>query len=194
MSMPVSPCGRNPPLAYDGVVTSEAIARSVDQQGSSRPDAERDIDLVLAFLNTVDAEIGTDVLDDVGQWRRWCAEQELREAPNSDPAREFRDAMRESVTCGRTPDTTVPPAWPTQVVLRGGVPTLTGTDALGTVLTSAVHLVHTGHWDRIKICPAQDCLMAFYDRSRNRSRTWCSMSVCGNRKKARSWRERHTAS
>lgn len=79
-----------------------------------------------------------------------------------------------------------------RIELDGGAPVLAGTDALGTVLASAVHLVHTGHWDRLKICPAEDCLWAFYDRSRNRSRTWCSMRVCGNREKARGWRERHT--
>jgi predicted RNA-binding Zn ribbon-like protein len=42
----------------------------------------------------------------------------------------------------------------------------------------------------VKICPAADCRWAFFDHSRNRSRTWCSMRVCGNREKARAWRER----
>jgi predicted RNA-binding Zn ribbon-like protein len=47
-----------------------------------------------------------------------------------------------------------------------------------------------GSWERMKICPADDCLWAFYDFSRNHSRTWCDMSVCGNRAKARTYRER----
>ncbi len=47
-----------------------------------------------------------------------------------------------------------------------------------------------GTWRRIKACPAGDCKWAFYDRSRNRSRTWCSMQVCGNRSKTRSYRRR----
>ena len=46
-----------------------------------------------------------------------------------------------------------------------------------------------GTWRRMKACPA--CGWAFYDRSRNRSRTWCAMAICGNRAKARSYRERH---
>jgi predicted RNA-binding Zn ribbon-like protein len=40
------------------------------------------------------------------------------------------------------------------------------------------------------VCAAEDCRWAFYDRSRNRSRTWCSMEECGNRAKARSYRAR----
>lgn len=42
-------------------------------------------------------------------------------------------------------------------------------------------------------CPADSCGWAFYDHARNRSRRWCSMAVCGNRTKARSYRRRHAA-
>jgi predicted RNA-binding Zn ribbon-like protein len=35
---------------------------------------------------------------------------------------------------------------------------------------------------RLKICP--NCHWLFLDRSRNRSRAWCDMAVCGNRAKA----------
>ncbi|WP_460960725.1 CGNR zinc finger domain-containing protein [Parasphingorhabdus pacifica] len=156
-------------------------------------DLGRDIDRVLAFLNTRDIEYGTDVLDDPAEWRRWCVEHGLAEPPEANAVRELRDAMREAARCDTFPDTLVTPDWPVHVTLDNGIPALTGTDALGSILTSAVRVVHTGHWERIKICPAEDCLMAFYDRSRNRSRTWCSMRVCGNREKARGWRERHIA-
>ena len=47
-----------------------------------------------------------------------------------------------------------------------------------------------GQWIRLKVCPADDCQWAFYDRSRNRSATWCDMKVCGNRHKVREYRER----
>jgi hypothetical protein len=154
-------------------------------------DAEYDIGLVLAFLNTCDAKAGDDLLHDPEQWRAWCAERSLGTPADRDAARGIRDAMRSAVMCGKSVPLAAPRNWPMQVRLNGGVPILAGTDAVGAVLTAAVHLVTTGQWDRIKICPAADCLWAFYDRSRNRSRTWCSMSVCGNREKARSWRERH---
>jgi predicted RNA-binding Zn ribbon-like protein len=48
-----------------------------------------------------------------------------------------------------------------------------------------------GTWDRLKACPWHTCYAAFYDHSRNRSRTWCSMSVCGNRAKAQTYRRQH---
>ena len=44
-----------------------------------------------------------------------------------------------------------------------------------------------GTWERLKVCPADDCLWAFFDFSRNHSRTWCDMAVCGNRAKARAF-------
>jgi predicted RNA-binding Zn ribbon-like protein len=36
---------------------------------------------------------------------------------------------------------------------------------------------------RCKICP--DCEWLFLDQSKNQSRMWCDMAVCGNRAKAR---------
>ncbi|MEO8517650.1 MAG: CGNR zinc finger domain-containing protein [Dermatophilaceae bacterium] len=40
------------------------------------------------------------------------------------------------------------------------------------------------------MCPADGCRWGFNDTSRNRSRQWCSMEVCGNRAKARAHRGR----
>ena len=45
-----------------------------------------------------------------------------------------------------------------------------------------------GTWRRLKACREDTCQWAFYDRSKNRSGTWCSMAVCGNRAKARAYR------
>ncbi len=50
-----------------------------------------------------------------------------------------------------------------------------------------------GDWLRLKACPAEDCQWAFFDSSRNRSRTWCKMEVCGNRAKTRRYRSRGDA-
>ena len=47
-----------------------------------------------------------------------------------------------------------------------------------------------GSWERLKACPCDDCMWAFYDRSKNRSGRWCSMETCGNVEKARSYRQR----
>lgn len=47
---------------------------------------------------------------------------------------------------------------------------------------SALRLICEPNPDRMKICG--NCGWLFLDRSKNRSRTWCDMAVCGNRVKA----------
>ena len=47
-----------------------------------------------------------------------------------------------------------------------------------------------GTWARLKACRWDTCQWAFYDTSKNRSGSWCSMAVCGNRAKAAAYRRR----
>ena len=54
---------------------------------------------------------------------------------------------------------------------------------IGYTARSALKLIASPETDRLKICP--NCEWLFIDRSKNRSRTWCDMAVCGNRAKAR---------
>jgi predicted RNA-binding Zn ribbon-like protein len=57
---------------------------------------------------------------------------------------------------------------------------------------SALSLLASDAWKRIKIC--RNCRWLFIDKSRNSSRLWCDMSVCGNRHKAkRHYRRRNAA-
>ena len=74
---------------------------------------------------------------------------------------------------------------PEFVALRGG---LDGALAVIAVIVAAAQI--DGTWSRLKACPGRDCGWVFYDRSRNRSSGWCSMSVCGQREKARTYRAR----
>jgi predicted RNA-binding Zn ribbon-like protein len=53
------------------------------------------------------------------------------------------------------------------------------------VVRSAADLLTAGKLDRIKQCPYPHCGWLFLDFSKNKSRRWCEMSVCGNRTKAR---------
>ncbi|WP_216210798.1 CGNR zinc finger domain-containing protein [Amycolatopsis aidingensis] len=146
-----------------------------------------DVSLVLDFLNTVDVEHDTDVLRTAESWRAW-AEQRGRTADPLAPARQARDALRAAVG---DPDLPADPAGASvRVELRAGAPELVAGTVVGAVLAAAARLAVLGQWERVKICPADDCRCAFFDQSRNRSRTWCSMRLCGNREKARSWRER----
>lgn len=72
------------------------------------------------------------------------------------------------------------------------VPAVSGVDGLVARVFAAIAAAQeTGEWERLKACPADDCVWAFYDRSRNRSRHWCSMEGCGNRAKTRAYRAKH---
>jgi predicted RNA-binding Zn ribbon-like protein len=48
---------------------------------------------------------------------------------------------------------------------------------------SALSLLSAANLKRLKVCP--NCSWLFLDKSRNSSRLWCDMTVCGNRAKAR---------
>jgi predicted RNA-binding Zn ribbon-like protein len=61
---------------------------------------------------------------------------------------------------------------------------------LAALLLIAADAATTGTWERLKVCSADDCRWAFYDRSPTRSGCWCSMAVCGSRAKSRAFRRR----
>jgi predicted RNA-binding Zn ribbon-like protein len=60
--------------------------------------------------------------------------------------------------------------------------------AVGTLLSIIHEAQIVGDWARLKGC--RQCGYAFYDASKNRSATWCSMSICGNRAKNRAYQQR----
>ncbi len=64
-------------------------------------------------------------------------------------------------------------------VLRGGS-AANGVDRA--TAHSALRLIAAPESERMKICG--NCGWLFLDRSKNRSRVWCDMTVCGNRAKA----------
>jgi predicted RNA-binding Zn ribbon-like protein len=72
------------------------------------------------------------------------------------------------------------------------VPAGRGLDgAIARLLAIVASSMADGSWERFKACRNPDCEWAFYDGSRNRSSRWCTMAECGNRAKARAFRERH---
>jgi predicted RNA-binding Zn ribbon-like protein len=62
--------------------------------------------------------------------------------------------------------------------------------AVGRVLGAVFGSMADGTWIHLKACRSDTCQWGFYDRSRNQSRNWCDMAVCGNRAKARAYRRR----
>lgn len=145
-------------------------------------------ELVIEFLNTLDVEAGTDELASAAAFSSW--------AGRSQSALELRKArgLREHLRALASGDAPVGELRvPVEVALGGGAASLGARTLVGEVAAAVVTVALEGRLERIKICPADDCRWAFYDRSKNQSRSWCSMKVCGNRAKARSHRERAEA-
>jgi len=145
-------------------------------------------DLLVDFLNTLDVEDDTDQLADEAGLRRWAEEHGV--APGERVrAQELRDALREIVDGVEAPL----PELSLPVSSGPGAIGLTARTAAEAALASAVVLQIQGKLGRVRLCGGEDCRWAFYDESRNGSRQWCSMGVCGNRQKARTYRAKsHT--
>jgi predicted RNA-binding Zn ribbon-like protein len=58
------------------------------------------------------------------------------------------------------------------------------------VVASAVEFLASSAVPSLRRCPGADCGWLFLDASRNGSRQWCEMRICGNRAKLRRFRER----
>lgn len=173
--------------------------------------APGELELVRELVNTLDIEAGADSLSSPESARRWLAAHDLAAGIDSVDARdlarliEVREALRE-LMLATNEDAPPPPraldalnalAEDAAVGLRfgaGGAELVACCDGFDQALARLFAIVHEamreGTWRRLKACPADDCRWAFYDHSRNRSGTWCRMEECGNRAKARSFRER----
>ncbi|HUI18441.1 MAG TPA: CGNR zinc finger domain-containing protein [Alphaproteobacteria bacterium] len=61
---------------------------------------------------------------------------------------------------------------------------------LGPVTLSALTLLTQADLTRIKQCRGDRCGWLFFDTTKNKSRRWCEMEVCGNRAKQRRFHRR----
>lgn len=176
--------------------------------------APGDLELVRRFVNTIDHETGAEDLPTPVALEGWLAERGLLASgarlTDRDLARavELREALREALLTNNDeplPPTTVKRLNDALTGVSLGVrvnddctidlePAGSGLDSAFARITAIIReAMLSGEWTRLKVCPADDCLWAFYDRSRNRSRTWCRMEECGNRAKVRAFRRRHSA-
>jgi predicted RNA-binding Zn ribbon-like protein len=185
----------------------------IGQPGGRAP-APAPLDLVQAFVNTEIPEWHVDELSTPAQLGAWLAARSLLGPDEPVPAddfllaRELRRVLRELALANATRGGAVQErerldATLARVPLRVGagpagrpalVPSGEGVErALGTLLVIVLEAERSGTWPRLKACRQESCGWLFYDRSRNRSGSWCSMSICGNRTKTRRYRERRTA-
>jgi predicted RNA-binding Zn ribbon-like protein len=55
---------------------------------------------------------------------------------------------------------------------------------------SAARLLTSSAMNRVHMCHSETCRWLFLDMSKNHTRRWCDMKICGNRMKARSFQAR----
>jgi predicted RNA-binding Zn ribbon-like protein len=68
-----------------------------------------------------------------------------------------------------------------------------GSDAMAgfsAVVAELYNGAANGTLDRLKMCASDECKRVFFDRSKPGTRRWCQSSLCGNRQKTRTYRER----
>lgn len=175
-----------------------------DRNPSAAPGA---LDLVRRFVNTLDIESGTDALASPSAAVGWLRQEGWRVRAGGTELRELvglREALRDLVGSRGTPGESdamasvdaIARRHPVTVRMSSPDPlapsSTTGSDAfiervLGIVAAARIN----GSWDRVKCCANDKCRWLFYDHSRNRSRTWCTMDLCGSQAKMRAYRSRH---
>jgi predicted RNA-binding Zn ribbon-like protein len=171
---------------------------------------QREADLLVSFVNTRDVEERADSIGDADGLVEWIAEQtgEVLSAPDEEAhlrvlalreslramlranngveaSDEGLAVMRDAAERSRYRTTLTPDG---NVALVPARSDLSGFEAR--LLLALERLQSQGAWPRLKACTDEGCQWAFFDTTRNRSRTWCSMEECGNRQKTRRYRER----
>jgi len=181
-----------------------------NEPGGRQP-APPPLALVQAFVNTVDLKEGQETLGTPAAFGAWLASQGLVDGDHRVRRKDLRRAieLREALRAllGANHDgETVPDAVETlnRVAERAELtvqfdesrtgritPGALGVNgALGRLLVVVFEAMADETWPRLKACRNDVCRWAFYDHSKNRSGAWCSMAICGNRFKTRSYRSR----
>lgn len=170
-------------------------------------------DLLVEFVNTRDLEGGTDAIADPEQLEAWIAEQagDYISAPAGEAharvlaLRESLRALLRANNGGEVDEKDLLPLREAaersryrtafsadgQLSLAPARSDLSGFEAR--LLLALERVQALGAWPRLKACTDDGCQWAFFDATRNRSRTWCSMEECGNREKTRRYRARKGA-
>jgi predicted RNA-binding Zn ribbon-like protein len=181
--------------------------------------APGDLATLQAFVNTLDIEQGTDELGSPAALDDWLAAAGLpgyrdgAPGPPASPADlaagiDLREALRavlrshvtQPAEAGRHDAAgrlgAIASRLPARLEVRADGQVAAGPAGSGplagltSLLLIAAEAATLGTWPRLKVCSADDCQWAFYDRSPTRSGCWCSMRVCGGRAKSRAYRRR----
>ena len=173
----------------------------------------RHVGLLVEFANSVDTDEGTEDLSspqDVADWLRehgLLPERADATSEDLDLALALRAGLKEAFTDNHQRAATDPPREGALHIAAAELPlTLGGSTThprlrpvhhgvrggLSMVLVAVQAAVADGTWKRLKICADDECGWAFFDASKNQSRSWCEWG-CGNRAKTRTYRARRRA-
>jgi predicted RNA-binding Zn ribbon-like protein len=177
---------------------------------SEREIAAGEVGVVQEFVNTVDLQDGPELLSDPNTLQAWLVAHRMLEAgqrvDESDlkHAIAVREAMR-GVIAGNSGVPVYPvdlatlneAASASRLRMRFGAggrarlePDSPGAvGAIGRLVATLYSAMQAEDWERLKLCGRDACRWAFYDRSKNHSSRWCTMASCGNREKARRFRQ-----
>jgi predicted RNA-binding Zn ribbon-like protein len=181
---------------------------------AERESAPGVLGLIQAYVNTVDLEGGPEEFKDPNTLRAWLVARRLMQTDQAATDADLKHAVavREAIrgVIGANSGTSV---YPVDIAtLNGAVaasrlrvrfgsdgkarlePEAGGVEgALGRIVAAVFGAMGEEDWSRLKLCDSRSCRWAFYDQSRNHSSRWCRMASCGNREKARRFRERSKA-
>jgi predicted RNA-binding Zn ribbon-like protein len=171
--------------------------------------APGELEVVRDFVNTRDLGKGTDRIDAPEALSSWLAGRGLVPDPpevTEDDVTRVR-SLREALRAMLLANTGSPLALQAveelndavraaRLGVRAGdagrvalVPVGEGLDgAIGQLLSTVFAAQENGTWSRLKACA--ECRWALYDRTKNRSATWCDPAKCGARVRSRRYRGR----
>ena len=179
---------------------------------AEREQADGELGLIQAFVNTLDLMPRTEELKDPNTLKSWLVANGLLGASEAVDEADLkhaiavREAMRGLI--GGNSGLRVYPvdlatlnqaAAESRLRMRfgpGGRPRLEpeasgAVGAIGRLVTTLFSAMQGEDWERLKLCDSDPCRWAFYDRSKNQSSRWCKMASCGNREKAKRFRQAH---
>jgi predicted RNA-binding Zn ribbon-like protein len=181
---------------------------------ADRDTASGVLGLVQGFVNTVDLQEGPEQLSDPDALGAWLVARGLMARGSPVGATDLKHAIgvREAIrnVIGANSGGKIYPvdlatlnqaATASKLRARFGAdgkprlePEVGGVDgALGRIVAAVFAAMADEGWTQLKLCASPTCRWVFFDQSRNHSSRWCDMSSCGNREKAKRFRQRSTA-
>ena len=178
---------------------------------ADRETAPGALGLIQAFVNTADLDPGVETLSDPAALSAWLVARGLM-APDQRVGEDdlkHAVAVREAIR-GAIGANSGGSIYPVDVATLNGAVSASrllprfgpGGNArleahaegvegvLGRIVAALFAAMNEDDWTRLKLCDSSSCRWAFYDQSRNHSSRWCRMASCGNRQKAKRFRER----